>query len=323
MGNREYILVIKHGALGDFIVATSAFSAIREYHPYAYIVLLTTKPYVGLAEQSPYFDEVWIDSRPKLWHLNALQKTLHLLRGGEQQYRFKRVYDLQGSQRTAWYFHLLGRHKPQWVGKVRGCTYPRNIPDNELHVFDIFKTHLTRIGFSHVPYPNVDWLTDDITPYQLPDSFVLLVPGAAPTRPKKRWTAHGYADVITHLSERGITCVMLGADAEHGCAHAIAELVGNKKLINLVGKTSLAALASLGRKARFAIGSDTGPMHIIAASGCPVLVLFSADSDPKLHGPRSAQTQFIQVDDLKDLESSRVTDILDKQLRFVAASAVC
>lgn len=306
MNSREYILVIKHGALGDFIVATSAFAAIRHYHPYAHIVLLTTKPYAKLGQQAPYFDEVWIDERPKLWQVKALRNTLQLLRGGEQHYRFKRVYDLQSSDRTAWYFRLLGRDKPQWVGKARGCSHPRNIPDNELHVFDIFKIHLTRIGISEVPYPNVDWMTDDISSYQLPEKFVLLVPGAAPTRPKKRWTAQGYADVIHHLDTQGVTCVMLGAQAEADCAQAILNLVGQNKVINLVGKTSLGALAELGRHAQFAIGSDTGPMHIIAASGCPVLVLFSSDSDPKLHGPRSAQADFIQVDDLKDLDSTRV-----------------
>jgi ADP-heptose:LPS heptosyltransferase len=312
--NKEYILVIKHGALGDFIVATSAFRAIRDYHPYAHIVLLTTKSYAGLAEQTDYFNEVWIDARPKLWHLKDLRKTLHLLRGGDNHYRFKRIYDLQGSDRTAWYFRLMGRNKPQWVGKVRGCSHPRKIPDNQMHVYDIFKTHLTRIGIPNVPHPNVDWLTDDISKFNLPNPYVLLVPGAAPTRPKKRWTAQGYADVIKHLKEQGLTCVMLGAGAEKDFSADIEVLCNEAKPINLVGQTSLGALGELGRNAQFAIGSDTGPMHIIAASGCPVLVLFSSDSDPKLHGPRSEKAEFIRVDDLKDLEPSRVINELSTLL---------
>ncbi len=301
----DHILVIKHGALGDFIVATSAFAAIRAYHRDAHIVLLTTKAYASLAQQTPYFDEVWIDSRPKFWNLRQLNQTRRLLRGHDQPNQFKRIYDLQGSDRTAWYFRLLGRDKPEWVGKATGCSHPRAIPDNQMHVFDIFKTHLTRIGFPSVPYPTVDWLGDDISSFRLPEKYVLLVPGAAPTRPKKRWTAQGYAQVIAHLHKQGLECVMIGGAAELEFTEHISALC-NRKPISLIGQTSLGAVAALGRDAQFAIGSDTGPMHIIAAAGCPVLVLFSSDSNPDLHGPRSANARFIQVDDLQDLDSLRV-----------------
>ncbi len=310
MEKKEYILVIKHGALGDFIVATSAFRAIRDYHPYSHIVLLTTKAYAALGQQSPYFDEVWIDTRPKFWNVLKLWETVRLVRGGKEHYRFARVYDLQASQRTAWYFRCLPQPKPEWVGKVRGCSHPRNIPDNTLHVYDIFKTHLTRIGVPAVPLPNVDWLGDDITALNLPERFVLLIAGSAPTRPKKRWTAQGYADVIEYLNTQGLTAVLIGTKAEQEFAQQIEACCDKVRPLNLVAQTSLGALAALGRRAVMALGSDTGPMHIVAASGCPVLVLFSADSNPKLHGPPSTRAPCIQVDDLRELPSARVIDAL-------------
>lgn len=314
MLTKEFILIIKHGALGDFIIATSAFQAIRDYHPYAHIVLLTTASYHSLAEQTHYFDEVWVDTRPKLFQVKELKKTLALLNGGEKGYRFKRIYDLQGSDRTGWYFHLMSRPKPQWVGKVRGCSHPRQIPDNQMHVYDIYRTHLTRIGLPNVGYPNVDWLHDDISEFSLPTDYVLLVPGAAPSRPKKRWTADGYADVIAQLYQRGLTAIILGASAEKDFAADIESACHEVKPINLVGRTSLGALAELGRHAKFAIGSDTGPMHIIAATGCSVFVLFSSDSDPALHGPRSAHAEFIRVDDLQTLNSQVVIEKLQPLL---------
>ena len=52
---RRRILVIKHGALGDFVLATGPFAAIRAHHPDEWIVLLTTAPYAALAETSPIF----------------------------------------------------------------------------------------------------------------------------------------------------------------------------------------------------------------------------------------------------------------------------
>ena len=61
---------------------------------------------------------------------------------------------------------------------------------------------------------------------------------------------------------------------------------------DLTGRTSFGDLAELARAATLAVGNDTGPMHLIAAAGCPSLVLFSGDSDPALCVPRSPPGAF-------------------------------
>jgi len=57
------VLVIKLGALGDFIQACGPFQAIRRYHTNAHITLLTTSRFSSLARNSGWFDEVWIDDQ--------------------------------------------------------------------------------------------------------------------------------------------------------------------------------------------------------------------------------------------------------------------
>jgi ADP-heptose:LPS heptosyltransferase len=57
------ILIIKHGAFGDFIQCLGAFKALREKHLDAEITLLTTKPFEKLALMTGYFDAVWVDER--------------------------------------------------------------------------------------------------------------------------------------------------------------------------------------------------------------------------------------------------------------------
>ena len=52
--------MIKLGALGDFIQACGPFRAIRDHHVGANITLLTTVPFVPLAEATGYFDIVWV-----------------------------------------------------------------------------------------------------------------------------------------------------------------------------------------------------------------------------------------------------------------------
>ncbi|MCA1974798.1 MAG: heptosyltransferase, partial [Caenispirillum sp.] len=74
------ILVVKLGAFGDFVVALAAMTAIRQAHAGAHITLLTTPPFVGLAEASGLFDVVRGDGRPSGF-AGQLRLALDLRRG--------------------------------------------------------------------------------------------------------------------------------------------------------------------------------------------------------------------------------------------------
>ncbi len=75
--------------------------------------------------------------------------------------------------------------------------------------------------------------------------------------------------------------------------------------LSLSNKTSFPDIVLLARGAVGAVGNDTGPMHLIAAAGCPSVVLFSAESDPGLCAPRGLVTVLAQ-EDLADLAVDRV-----------------
>jgi len=80
--------------------------------------------------------------------------------------------------------------------------------------------------------------------------------------------------------------------------------------VNLGGKTSFEEIAVLARMALGAIGNDTGPMHLIAASGAPSLVLFSSESDPDLCAPRpGAQGGKVAVLRKPDLVALSVSEV--------------
>src|SRR5688572_30655140 len=97
------ILVIKLGALGDFIQALGPMKAIRAHHPQDRITLLTTRPFVSLAQDSGYFDSVEIDERPKWAQPHKWLSLRKKLNAG----KFARVYDLQNNDRTGFYLRLL------------------------------------------------------------------------------------------------------------------------------------------------------------------------------------------------------------------------
>ncbi|MDE8344830.1 MAG: glycosyltransferase family 9 protein [Acidocella sp.] len=265
-------------------------AAIRAAHPGARITLLTTVLYVGLLRASPWFDDIRVDSRPKLWNLPGLLSLRHQLRG------FDRVYDLQTSSRSSRYFALAGR--PPWSGIAPGCAFPDTNPARTTtHSRERLAGQLAQAAILKLPVPDLGWMTADISRFGLPARFALLVPGAAAHRPEKRWPAAHFAALARQMS---MPCVVVGGAGDG--AHGIPGL-------DLAGQTSLLELAAITAHAALAIGNDTGPMHLAAALNIPAIVLFSGASDPALTAPRAPDGGWpviLREPDLKDLPVARV-----------------
>lgn len=293
---KRRILVIKLGALGDFILATGPFAAIRKAHINEQIILLTTAAYAELGSQSPFFDEVWIDERPSRLNLIGIQKLRRKLRGGG----FFRVYDLQTSQRSNWYFRLMkGFSRPQWSGIALGCSHPHtNSRRNHMHTVDRQADQLSEIGVTDIPTPDLAWLDAQIDHFNVPNRFALLVPGGAAHRQEKRWPKNKYKKLASTIRDHGITPIVLGGPDEMKLAEEIADDSGG---FSIAGKTTFAHLAALSRLAVGAIGNDTGPMHIAAICGCRSVVLFSHGSNPALTAPRGPHVTVLRNENLADL----------------------
>lgn len=299
----ERILVIKLGALGDMVQALGPMAAIRTHHPDAHITILTTKPYEALLLASGYADEVWLDTKPRVTQPGLWLK----LRAQIREAGFKRIYDLQTSDRSSFYYRLLwpGPY-PEWSGIARGCSHPHaNLDRDAMHTIDRQADQLFDAGIETTPLPDLSWADADTRRFGLVEPFCLLVPGGAPHRPAKRWPADRFARLATGLSDAGVTPVLLGATGEADLLDAITDACPT--IHNLCGDTSFLDLAALARRAAAAIGNDTGPMHLLAATGCPCTVLFSADSDPKLCAPRGRSVSVLQKENLNELP---VPDVL-------------
>src|SRR5579864_8576173 len=167
------ILVIKLGALGDFVQAMGPAAAIRRYHQGAEITLLTTAPFADLARAAPYFDRVWIDERPGPLDIVGWWRLRRRLRGAG----FDRVYDLQTSDRSSVYRRLMAPRPPAWSGIARGASHPHDNPDRDrMHTLDRQAEQLARAGITQVPAPDLSWAARDIAHFALPPRLLLLVP---------------------------------------------------------------------------------------------------------------------------------------------------
>jgi len=288
------VLVIKLGALGDFIQALGPFAAIRSHHTSNRIVLLTTLPFVPIAEASGCFDEVHSDGRPEWWQFGKIRALQNWMRSLDPV----RVYDLQTSDRSSRYFKLFRHPKPEWSGNANGCSHPHaNRARDDMHTIERQAEQLSTAGIKNIPTPHLDWLDTDTNHFCVRGRFILVAPGGAAHRLDKRWPH--YAELARNLIERDLTPVLLGTSAEHDVTDAIRATCPGA--VDLNGRTNLLEIAGLARRAAGAVGNDTGPMHLIAATGCPSLVLYSSASSPALCAQRGPYVRILQKPHLADV----------------------
>ncbi len=311
MADTQRILVVKLGALGNIVLSFGPFATIRHHHAGAHITLLTTAPYAAWMRAAPFFDAVWVDERPEWWDLPGWLRLRRRLVDG----RFDRAYDLQTSSRSSRYFLMLPwRRRPEWSGIARGCALPDRDPDRDRR-YDVDRQfgQLRQAGIATQVPADFSWMQGEIARFGLPADFALLAPGSSPHRLAKRWPVERYGELAGTLAARGLTPVVVGGPTERPLAAAIRAAV--PVAIDLTGQTSFDDLASLGRTARLAAGNDTGPMHLIAAVGCPSIVLFSHDSDPALCAPSGRCVEILRRPDLRDLDLAAVLTVAERLLQ--------
>ena len=294
--------MIRLGALGDMVLSFGPFAAIRAHHPEAEVTLLTTPPFAGLMRASPWFDDVAVDRRPRAWDAFGVWRLRRLLRG------FDMVYDLQTSARSSKYFSVAGR--PPWSGVAPGCAYPHANPGRDaMHTIERQREQLRMAGIADLSRPDLSWLPGRAP--DLPKPYAMLVPGASPHRPDKRWPTREFSELARTLVHAGTTPVVVGGASESAIgAEITADCPG---CVDLTGQTSLGDVAAIAAGAKVAIGNDTGPMHLAAAVGCRCVVLFSSASDPALTAPRMPDGGWptvLRVPDLSRLPAERVAAAL-------------
>ena len=296
------VLVIKLGAMGDMVQATGPFQAIRDHHSDAHIALLTTRAYKEFADSGKWFDEVLIDKRPTWHEWRSWTKLILKIR----QKKYNRIYDLQTSDRTAIIFHLLRLfYKVDWCGAALGCSHYHDNPKRDLmHTLERQAEQLSLASVTNVPPPNLNNIRSDGQKFNLPEPYVLIAPGGSSHRPEKRWPKKNYAKLAKRLFSKGITPVVIGGSAEKQIGSEITAYCPEAK--DLTTKTSMIDIIGLSRRASGSVGNDTGPMHIIGATGTPTLVLFSHSSDPAVCGQRGEDVKILRFQSLEDLSVDEV-----------------
>jgi ADP-heptose:LPS heptosyltransferase len=266
------ILIIKLGAFGDVLQAEGALRDIRENHPGDRVTVLTRRPFRSILERCPWVDEVLVDQNAPRWRLDQQWVLACNLRARH----FARVYDLQGSGRTAFYARWL-LPSCDWAGYAKGMRWlhPHPAPKS-LNGRERIAALLVSVGLTvrHSLAPDVSWMVDPVDELLAGSGlekgrYVLLFPGSSAKHPEKRWP--GFAELAGMIAGLGLTPVtMPGPDEMELCrglpATAIIKTDGSP--------FTYFQLAGVAQSAAAVVGNDTGPTHLAAYLDRPGLSLF-------------------------------------------------
>ena len=274
----QQVLIIKHGALGDFILETGAMFDIRRRHPQARLHLLTASSFVKMAQKMEIFDDILVDNRSS--HL-----PLGILRGIARN-GYDVIYDLQCSNRSRKrYFTILRwlcRGTYRWIdGRWKTCA-------------TITKRHALGCGSVKVEPMELEWTPTDLSFMRsdnpelerLPERYVLLICGCSPTHPYKRWPVQNFCGLAQRLAARGVAPVLIGTNAE--AAEIAAVTAACPAAVSLLNKTALLDVPEIARRALATVGNDTGPSHMAAMSGGPTIAIYdNRTRNSATRGPQS------------------------------------
>lgn len=255
----ERILVIKHGALGDFVLQIGSMMALKEKHPEAHFSLLTSSPYVQMAKQMGMFSEIIVDNRRSPVFLLENIRVLRAVLGG----KFDIIYDFQGTQRAQTYRKLWKWLMPagEYVWHVawgtlyrlsKKCRWCWKIEEEKVAP----PRRMTNLLFMH---------GEEKYFHMLPERYVMLIPGCSPQHPHKRWPVESFREIVRRLAERGISSVVIGTKAEQMECDAICRDM--PLAVNMVGRTQMMDIPQVAHRALAVLGNDTGPTHMSAFSG--------------------------------------------------------
>lgn len=115
-------------------------------------------------------------------------------------------------------------------------------------------------------------------------------------RPVKQWDPARFADVARRLvAGRGASILLTGSAADRPLIEQVTGTLPAGSVVEATSEPDLLTLAALLDEAELLITGDTGPMHIAAAVGTPIVAVFGA-SDPRRYAPRGALDRVVRVD---------------------------
>lgn len=293
------VLIIKPSAIGDVVHALPVLDLLRRRWPAARYSWLVTPACAGILDGHPMLHEVIRFERKRYgraWRSPRALAALFRFAQGLHGRGFDLTIDLQGLFRSGWL--AAATRAPVRVGladarELAPAFYTHAVPvgDRERHAVERYLCVAEALGCGRGPV-RFPFATDDAdrahVAAMVPPRYAVLLPGT--NWQTKRWPVEKFAALVAPLGERfGLAVVAAGAPHEASLCGQVGGVV------NLAGRTTLRQLVALIERAKLVVANDSGPMHIAAALGRPLVTPFGP-TNPLRTGPYRRMESVIRAD---------------------------
>jgi lipopolysaccharide heptosyltransferase I len=278
-------LIVRLGALGDIVHAIPVVAALREAFPAARIGWLVHPRFVPLLQLVEGLDQVHpLERRTGARAIRDLRRA-----------RYDVCLDLQGLIKSAAVARfsgaprVIGFSRPLLRESAAALAYTETGGTDRGHVIAKNLSLLTRLGITaarphfplRIPRTAVVPCTQQILGIEPDAPFALINPGAA--WPNKRWPAERFGQLAAVLRSRfGLPSAVLWGPDEATLAAAVARASGDAA--RMAPQTTMVEMLALARAAAVVVSGDTGPLHLAAAAGTPVVGVYGP-TPPGRNGP--------------------------------------
>jgi ADP-heptose:LPS heptosyltransferase len=298
---RGKILVIRGGAIGDFILTLPVFSALRQQFPQTRLEVLGYPHIARLALAGGLVDEVRpIESRALAGFFgghSSLDSNLAEYFNGFSII-FSYLYDPDGIfhenvARVSRAQFIVGPHRPDEA--------------RQRHAVDVFLQPLERLAIfeaDRIPRLSVPDLSFDVLPS---GNWLALHPGSGSER--KNWPERNWTELLKHLIEAtDFGLLLVGGEAEGERLDRLAAALPPHR-IKLAQNLPLADLARWLKHTVGFVGHDSGISHLAAAIGLPGLILWG-DTNESIWRPPSSQMSLVRAP--RSLPELEVTIVIER-----------
>ena len=334
------ILVVRTDRIGEVLLTTPILTALKEALPEAKVSMMVKPEVKELVEDNPCVSEIIEYGEGKIGEdkggegkIRGNKGTVGKVRGKKgwirKAFRLKNIlkernFDAVIIVNPKKEFHLAAflAGIPVRVGFDRkwGFLLTHKVKDlkclAQKHEIEYNLDLVRALGIEPHSIKPVLYIKEEC-PISAPGGEPLIAIHPCTSNPKKQWPRHSFAKLADMLARGGNSIVWVSGPDEAAQSRRGAVSLMKGRSIDLSGKTSLKGLAALLKKCRFLVSGDSGPVHIAAAVGTPVVAIFGTSdpgSNPTRWGPYGAGHIVIQKDRLEDITPEEVYEAIAHKL---------
>jgi ADP-heptose:LPS heptosyltransferase len=271
------VLVVRAGALGDTLMITPLLRQLHQADPRREIDVLCSRGGAAILATSRYVTKIHtleLRNVPYFWSPEK-RRLVHAIR--ERNYAFAVVLESAKSYREI--------VEKAGIRDVRGFAETPFDPTRHSIV-----NNLRAAGFSGCSGADLDmdlpvspssrtWAAEAL--FGLPEPWIGIHAGYGPASKKRNqaerlrgWTPANFEQVAKELIAQGASIVLTGSAGDRENCEAIARAVPADRVLNFAGQTRIDQLVAIVAALDLLISVDSGPAHIAAAAGTPLVVLW-------------------------------------------------